>query len=124
MFRATSYLHFAFCLLHYEVLPPEPNPHRDVVGPAAQIDLGSFESVVEVAFGAVIADLPAGADRLAAEAEAGDDDRTGLGALGDIGVAEDLAAPGEVDEIARLAVAPRDDAQPGAEVPRQRARLP
>ena len=52
-------------------LSPESYADGDVVGPAAQIDLRSGEPIVEVGLGAVVADLAAGADGLAAETETG-----------------------------------------------------
>src|SRR5688572_22810687 len=44
---------------------PEPEPHGEVVGPAAQIDSGSCEIAVQIAPGMVVADLAARRERFA-----------------------------------------------------------
>src|SRR5687768_2014289 len=112
--------HFAFCLTRS---PPESHPDGDVVGPAAQIDLRPGEPLVEVRFGTVITDLAAGADGFAAKAQAGNHDGAGLTAFGDVLIPEDFAIPREVDELARFAVPPPDDAETGAKVWLQGVRL-
>src|SRR5215216_31489 len=113
-----SYLHSEFCILNYDraALSSESHPDGEVIRPSAEIDLRPGETIVEVGFGAVVPNLAAGADRLATEAEAAENHRAGGVAVGDERVAEDLAIPCEVDELAGLAVAPVHHRQPGAEV--------
>ena len=108
-----------------QLLPPEPDPDREVVGPAAEIDLVEpAKPIVEVGFGA--RDSASRRRRSAvspAEADAAEHDGPGRVALRDELIAEDRDCRAEVDELADLAVPPVDDAEARAEV-RLHARSP
>ena len=90
-------------------------PYGELIGPPAEIDRRARERRWQVGVRALVAHLKARAGRVAGEADPAERDRAGARARRDVRVPED-APVAEIDEVARLAVAPVDDAQAAADV--------
>src|SRR5262245_46770844 len=93
----------------------ETESERELVRPAAEIDLGPGEAIIEAAFGALISNLAPRRNRVAREAQAAERDGADVVAVGDVRLTEDTVVA-EIDELSRFAVPPIEQAQADAEV--------
>lgn len=93
----------------------ESQPERELIRPAAQVDPRTEELLRQVRLRCLITDFPARREAIAGEADAAECHRPRLAAAGHVGLAEDRVV-GEVDELARLAVPPVEQADAHAKV--------
>jgi hypothetical protein len=102
---------------------PESQPDRERIRPSAEIDLGADELGRQVRLGRVIPHFSADREGIGGETDAAEGNRTGFVSIRHVALAED-AVVAEIDELAVFAVAPVEDAQPGADVRLDAVRLP